>query len=127
MQNYFQFALAMPEILLLLMACAVLLIDAFCRSQQRQLTYSLSLYSLVVLMAVTLWQWNAGMGGVTFHGLYVVDPLSHFLKLLCYLTVFVTLVYGRRYADERGMTERGGELYSLTLIALLGQMVMISA
>jgi len=127
MQNYFQFALAMPEILLLLMACAVLLIDAFCPSAGRRLTFSLSLYSLVVLTVVTLWQWNAGFSGVTFHGLYVVDPLSHFLKLLCYITVFATLVYGRRYADDREMTERGGELYSLTLIALLGQMVMISA
>ena len=38
----------------------------------------------------------------------------------------VTLVYGRVYAQLRDMM-RGGELYVLTLFALLGQMVMISS
>ncbi len=127
MQNSFQFALAMPEILLLLMASAVLLIDAFWASGRRQLTFSLSVAALVVLTVVTLWQWGTGVRGATFNGLYVVDPLSHFLKLLSYITVFATLVYGRSYAEVRDMTSRGGELYSLTLLALLGQQVMISA
>src|SRR5690606_3360926 len=39
----------------------------------------------------------------------------------------VTLIYGRSYAEERDMLGNGGELYTLTLFALLGQMVMISA
>lgn len=127
MQNTFQFALATPEILLLLMASAVLLIDAFSKSEQRQLTYRLSLASLLVLMVATIWQWSSNVQGVTFYGLYVVDPLSHFLKLLSYIAVFVTLLYGRDYSDQRDMTTRGGELYSLSLFALLGQMIMISA
>lgn len=38
----------------------------------------------------------------------------------------VTLIYGRLYAQARDML-RGGELYVLTLMALLGQMVMISS
>ena len=36
-------------------------------------------------------------------------------------------MYGRIYAQQRDMMQRGGELYVLTLFALLGQMVMISA
>lgn len=127
MQNSFQFALATPEILLLLMASAVLLIDAFSQSTQRHLTFVLSLATLLVLTVTSLWQWGADMRGAAFHGLYVVDPLSHFMKLLSYIAVFVTLLYGREYAEQRDMTARGGEVYSLTLLALLGQMVMISA
>ena len=37
----------------------------------------------------------------------------------------VTLVYGRPYAADRGML-RGGEMFTLTLFALLGMFVMIS-
>jgi len=127
MHTSFHFALAMPEILLLIMVSAILLIDAFLGAKKRQLTFTLSLGALLVLTLVTGAQWLMDVRGVTFHGLYVVDPLSHFLKLLSYIAVFATLVYGREFAEHRDMTSRGGELFSLTLLALLGQMVMISA
>jgi NADH-quinone oxidoreductase subunit N len=58
--------------------------------------------------------------------LYVTDALAHLLKLASYIALSLTLVYGRRYAQARGMLQ-GGELYVLALFALLGQMVMISA
>lgn len=127
MQNSFQFALATPEILLLILASAVLLIDAFSKCQKRNLSYALSLGTLVVLSLSTIWQWSNNVQGVTFSGLYVVDPLSHFLKLLSYIAVFLTLVYGHDYNSKREMLDRGGEVHSLTLFALLGQMLMISA
>src|SRR5699024_11327064 len=43
------------------------------------------------------------------------------------IAVIVTLLYGRQYAEDRGMLVRGGELYTLTMFALLGQFLMISA
>lgn len=127
MQNSFDFALALPEILLLIMAGTVLLIDAFSKSETRHATFLLSLTSLVILTVVQLIQWNAGVVGTTFSGLFVMDSLAHFLKVVSYLAVIATLIYGRGYNEARDMTRNGGELYSLTLFALLGQMVMISA
>src|SRR5690554_1706425 len=127
MQNSFDFALAAPEILLLIMACAVLLIDAFGKSQTRHVTFLVSLGTLAGLTVVSLLQWNSGITGTSFGGLYVVDSLAHFLKVLSYLAVITTLVYGRGYNEARDMTRNGGEVYSLTLFALMGQMVMISA
>ncbi|MFA5521361.1 MAG: NADH-quinone oxidoreductase subunit NuoN [Castellaniella sp.] len=128
MHNYFQIGLATPEILLLLMTCGLLLLDAFIKPSQRQLSFLFSLAILALLTVVTLLQWLVGgLHGKTFHGLYVVDPLSHFLKLLSYIAVFLTLLYGRLYAEKRDMLARGGEIFVLTLLALLGQMVMISA
>jgi NADH-quinone oxidoreductase subunit N len=127
MQNPFDFALALPEILLLIMAAATLLLDAFNKTESRHTTFILSIGAMLVLTLVTLWQWNAGAQGNSFGGLYVVDTLSHFLKLLSYLTVAATLIYGRVYSEDRDMLKTGGEYYSLTLFALLGQMVMISA
>ncbi len=127
MHNPFDFALALPEILLLAFAIGVLLIDAFSGTANRRTTFVLTLLVLAVLTAVSLWQWSEGVQGSTFHGLYVADSLSHLLKVLSYIAVAVTLIYGRGYAEERDMLSNGGEFYTLALFALLGQMVMISA
>lgn len=126
MQSQLNFALASPEILLLIFGLAILLVDAFSTAPDRKPTYILSLLALGVLTVVSLVQWNAGVSGRTFHGLYVVDNLSHLLKVASYIAVAATLIYGRAYIQVRDML-RGGELYVLTLMALLGQMVMISA
>lgn len=127
MQYQFLFALALPEILLLILAVLVLLVDAFSKSSDRSLTFWLTLASLAAVTAVSAVQWRDGVEGATFSGLYVVDELSHFLKIASYIAVAITLVYGREYAFKRDMLTRGGEFYTLTLFALLGQMVMISA
>ena len=126
MQPQFDFALAAPEIVLLALALIILLVDAVSGHPERKTTLWLSLGALAVSAAVTLVQWRDGVAGASFHGLYVVDELSHLAKLASYAAVALTLIYGQAYARERDML-RGGELYVLALFALLGQMVMISA
>ena len=126
MESQFNFALVLPEIVLLVAAMAILLIDAFSNDPKRTATYALSNATLVLVFAVSAWQWMNGVGGAGFYSMVVVDNLSHFLKLVSYVAVFATLVYGREYIQTRDML-RGGEFYVLVLLALLGQMVMISA
>ncbi|WP_442592807.1 NADH-quinone oxidoreductase subunit NuoN [Parapusillimonas sp. JC17] len=127
MQNPFDFALATPEISLLIMACAILLVDAFNKTESRHTTFTLSIGAMLVLTVISLWQWGAGVRGNSFGGLYVVDDLAHFLKVLSYIAVAATMIYGREYSERRDMVKNGGELYCLALFALLGQMIMISA
>lgn len=127
METTFNFSLALPEILLLVLASCVLIFDSFSTHKQRHNTFVLSLGTLVLVGLGVAWQWSQGVAGTTFGGLFVVDELSHFLKLLSVVAVAVTLIYGRDYAEQRDMLDRGGELYTLTLMALLGQMIMISA
>ncbi len=126
MQSQIDFALATPEILLLIFGLAILLIDAVSNHPERKPTFLLTMLALGVLTVVSAVQWKNGVAGSTFNGLYVTDELSHLLKIASYLAVAVTLIYGRVYAQVRDMV-RGGELYVLTLFALLGQMVMISS
>ncbi|KDB63837.1 hypothetical protein AZ15_4034 [Bordetella bronchiseptica A1-7] len=127
MQSHLDFALATPEILLLVLGLAILLIDAVSSHPERKTTFVLTLATLAALTVVSLLQWRDGVEGQTFNGLYVTDSLAHLLKVASYIAVAATLVYGRIYAQQRDMMQRGGELYVLTLFALLGQMVMISA
>jgi NADH-quinone oxidoreductase subunit N len=127
MQNLFDFALATPEIVLLVLTGAVLLIDAFGNEPQRRMTFMLTMATLVIAVLVSWGQWSEGVHGRTFSSLYVADSLGHFLKILSAIAVAVTLIYGRAYAEKRDMMARGGEMYSLTLLMLLGEFVMISA
>jgi len=126
MQSQFDFGLAAPEIILTVMGMVILILDAMSNGARRTLAYGLSLLTLAVLAAVSFWQWNMGLVGETFFGMYIADPLAHLLKMASYLAVALTLVYGREYMQTRDML-RGGEFYVLVLFALLGQMVMISA
>ena len=126
MQSQIDFALATPEILLLVFGLAILLVDAVSNHPERKPTFLLTMLALGVLTVVSVLQWKNGVAGSTFNGLYVTDELSHLLKIASYIAVAVTLVYGRVYAQLRDML-KGGELYVLTLFALLGQMVMISS
>jgi len=114
-----------PEIVLLIMACVIALVDLGVKSPQRTLTYVLTLGTLAVVAAMEAFY---ASGGQTFYGfgnMVVVDPMGSWLKCFASLALMVTLVYGRPYAAERDML-RGGELFTLGLFALLGMFVMIS-
>jgi len=126
MQSQFDFGLAAPEIILTVMGMVILILDALSSGARRTLAYGLSLVTLAVLALVSFWQWNMGLVGETFFGMYIADPIAHLLKMASYLSVALTLIYGREYLHSRDML-RGGEFYVLVLFALLGQMVMISA
>jgi NADH-quinone oxidoreductase subunit N len=114
-----------PEIVLVVMACAITLMDLGVKSRQRTLTYVVSLLTLGV---VALLQAMYAKSGATLYGLgnlVVSDPMGNWLKCFAALAMMVTLVYGRPYAADRDML-RGGEMFSLSMFALLGMFIMIS-
>jgi len=127
MQTSSNLLLLLPEIVLTGVALAILILDACGTTQTRRPTFVLSVATPLLLAAILAWQWNAGLSGSAFGGLYVADALAHFLKIVSCIAVSVTLIYGRAYVEVRDMVSRGGEYYTLALLALLGQMVMISA
>jgi NADH-quinone oxidoreductase subunit N len=116
------------EIFLLVAASAILLIDMFLKEGKRNLTYILSLLTLVGCAVITFADFNAGTTTYTFYNMYVSDPMANLLKLFTYLAVGITLVYSRQYSGDRGMMSGnlGGEFYVLALFTMLGQMIMIS-
>jgi NADH-quinone oxidoreductase subunit N len=119
---------AYPEIFLLIATSAILLIDMFLTDQKRNVTYVLSLLTLVICAALSFNSFSSGYTGSIFEGMFISDPISDLLKICSYLAVGMTLIYSRQYVSDRGMVTGvlGGEFYVLALFALLGQMVMIS-
>jgi NADH-quinone oxidoreductase subunit N len=114
-----------PEIVLLVMACVVALADLFVKSPQRTATYVLTLSSLGGVALLNALYADAGQTVYAFGRLVVSDPMGHWLKCFASIAVMVTLVYSRPYAADRDML-RGGELFSLSMFALLGMNLMIS-
>lgn len=114
-----------PEIVLLVMACVIALVDLAVKSPRRTATYVLTLLSLAIVAVLhgTYASGNTTLYG--FGGMVVSDPMGNWLKCFATIAVMVTLVYSRPYSADRGML-RGGELFTLSMFALLGMSVMIS-
>ena len=113
-----------PEIILLIMACVIALVDLGVKSPRRTATYALTLLTLGVVAALTALYASNESTLYGFGNQVVSDPMGNWLKCFASLALMVTLVYGRPYAHERDML-RGGEFFTLSLFSMLGMFVMI--
>jgi NADH-quinone oxidoreductase subunit N len=125
MMDSFNWMAIYPEIVLLVMACVIALADLFVKSPQRTTTYALTLLSLGGVALMHAFYADAGQTTYGFGRMVVSDPMGHWLRCFATIAVMVTLVYSRPYASDRDML-RGGELFSLSMFALLGMSFMIS-
>lgn len=137
--DFISFVAFAPEILLLLLGCGVAVSELWQPGGgegggERRIAYRLSLLTLVLVLGVLVWYLAGGIAALlgvdqltiyAFHNMAVHDPLAHVLKGFAALATLVALIYGRPYAQQRGMAE-GSELYTLALFALLGIFIMIS-
>jgi NADH-quinone oxidoreductase subunit N len=113
---------ALPEIFVLGMACAILLVDVL--AKERGLSYVLTLLTLLGAAVITAFT-SVPQVQTTFGGQFIDDAMGDVLKLMAYLAAMTSVVYSRNYLGERGLFK--GEFFVLALFAVLGMMVMISA
>ncbi|MFC5497928.1 NADH-quinone oxidoreductase subunit NuoN [Caenimonas terrae] len=114
-----------PEILLLVMACVIALVDLGVTSRLRGATYWLTMATLAVVAWFSADFALQGQTIYAFGGMVVSDPMGNWLKCFAALAMMVCLVYGRGYAADRDMLH-GGEMFTLSMFILLGIFVMIS-
>ncbi len=114
-----------PEILLLVMACVIALVDLGVTSRMRSATYWLTMATLAVVAYFTAEFALQDQTIYAFGNMVVSDPMGNWLKFFATLSMMVCLVYGRPYAADRDML-LGGEMFTLSMFALLGIFVMIS-
>ena len=116
---------ALPEILVSLMACAILLLDLYLpRESRAKICYGLSVLTLLAATAIALGGLGSG-STLGFNGLVVRDDVSGVLKAGVLLGTAAVLVYSRSYAVARRIWR--GEFFVLALLGVVGMMVMISA
>ena len=115
---------AAAEIFLLTAVCVILMVDVFLTDRFRWVTYTLSLLTLAGCAFVTV-EYAVDARVAAFDGMFVADPMGDVLKLFSYGTVAVAFLYSREYLIRHGLFR--GEYFVLSLVALLGVMVMVSA
>ena len=114
----------MPEIVLFALLIAVLLADLWISDEKRYLTHLMSLGTVIIVAVTQLAVWEQG-STLAFHGMYIADGMSRLSKLVLYGLTFGLFIYSKPYNQARGIFK--GEFYTLSLFALLGMSVMVSA
>ncbi|WP_417542137.1 NADH-quinone oxidoreductase subunit NuoN [Methylophaga thalassica] len=114
---------ALPEMVMLAMACVVLLFVAFTGSRKVSWVYGLSQLSLLAVLIILVSSW--GEAGKTFSDTYVKDGLSDVLKIAICVVNMCVLLYSVEYLRVRQLLQ--GEFYVLALFATLGMFIMVSA
>jgi NADH-quinone oxidoreductase subunit N len=95
------------------------------KSPRRTATYVLTMLTLAVVAALEGVYASSGNTFYGFGNMVVSDAMGNWLKCFATIAVMVTLVYSRPYAADRDML-RGGEMFTLSMFALLGMFIMIS-
>ena len=114
---------ALPEIVILAAASLILLVDLFVPDDRRYISYWLT--QLTLLVATLRDAHDAAPRFDTgYHGMVVDDMLADFLRIACFIAVSLMLFYSRSYMIARGLFR--GDVFVLTLFALLGMQVMIT-
>lgn len=117
-------SVAMPEIVLLAGLFIVLLADLWISDAKRHITHYLSLTVLACAAAAQYSVWSSA-GSLAFHGFYIADGISQLAKMVMYASVFTIFIYAKPYNRNRGIFK--GEFYTLSLFALSGTSMMVSA
>ena len=121
-----------PEILLLVAACVVALVDLAVTDPKRRVTFWLTQISLAAVAIMHAKALQVGLSGEAaaasvygMQGLVVSDPMGHMLALCAALAMMLTIAYAGPYVAERELLK--GEFFTLAMFVLLGISVMISA
>lgn len=124
--SFSQLQLALPEIFVAAMACVVLVADLFVDEKRRGLTHTLAVVTLVFAGIITLrLMVPAGESLLAFSDTFVRDRFGDVIKIFAYITLIGVFVYAKHFLRQADLFK--GEYYALSLFALLGVMIMVSA
>ncbi len=126
--NWQDLQIVAPELFVLLMACGLLILDLFLSEQRRGILHLVSVLTMALAAIITLRGHPAleqASSVMAFSDTFVRDGMGDLLKVFAYLIMILVFVYSRHYLRQFKMYR--SEFYSLSLFALLGAMVLISA
>lgn len=118
---------ALPEILMLTMACVVLIAGLFTDKSKGGFLVFLSVLTVIFAAVLTVKDHSGGAEftkQLIFNGTFIRDGFGDMLKLTVYLLMIPVFFYAKQYLRQHDTLK--GEYFSLLLFATLGIMVMIS-
>ena len=126
-----------PELVLITIGCLLLVTSAFVKEEKadaeqdvfhapRAASYVYSVACLLLIgLGATFITRIADLPYLAMAGLFQSDPIANLLKVGCCFALLISLIYSKQYLIDRGLFRP--DFIVLTLFALLGQLVLISA
>ena len=114
----------LPEIVVLVGACVILLVDVWLGDDRRHVGYWLAQLTLLVAACATIRTMNLVATHV-FYNMVVDDLVADVLRFMSFVAVSLVLFYSREYLAARGLFR--GETFVLILFSLLGMQLLITA
>jgi NADH-quinone oxidoreductase subunit N len=122
--------LMLPEIILIITAFIVLLIDLVIDERHRTFIAPLTLIGIGLSCAVLI---GTPQAGEMFGGRFAMDSVAWWFKLLFLIAAFITVAISIDLMDNRGLSSSmlslpsRGEYYTILLFTVVGMMYLISA
>lgn len=116
---------ALPEIIILVMACITLLVGVYLKNP-RFLDVPYYLAQIALIMATVASVISFGKPTIViFNGSFILDNFAILLKTVVYICGLFCFLYSRQYIREKNIPFN--EFYVLGLFSILGMMILISA
>jgi NADH-quinone oxidoreductase subunit N len=122
--NALNWSTVSPEIVLLIMACVVAVVDLYVEDVQRRVTFWLTQATFAVVAALHLSLLDGTMP-YAMQDMVVSDAMGHSLAFFACVAMIFTVAYAQPYIGPRDMLK--GEFFTLSMFVLLGISVMTSA
>ena len=126
--NGAQMLLAAPEFWVLIMACVIMIVDLFLSEQRRGIIQMLAMMTVIFAAIITLRgdYLVDGVQSVTaFKDSFIRDPMGDVLKVFSFVLMGLIFTYSKHYLRSFKMFR--ADFFTLSLFALLGVMLLISA
>jgi NADH-quinone oxidoreductase subunit N len=123
-----QMLLAAPEFWVLAMACVIMIVDLFLREERRGIIHMLAMLTVIFAAIITLrgdYLVDGATSVTAFSGSFIRDPMGDVLKVFSFVIMGLIFTYSKFYL--RGFKMFRADFFTLSLFALLGVMLLISA
>ena len=121
---YTEIIFALPEIIIAVMSCFILVFDLFISKANKSIIYYLTQLTLIVTI-ISLFYLMDRSSCIIFDGAFVFDFCSVLLKTMILVIAFIIFIYSKKYIGYINLFK--GEYFILCLLSILGMMIMISS
>ncbi len=123
---------AIPEIFLVTIAMALLMLGVFQKASDKgqdedaKISRMISLLGVTTIVLTLLLVWTVGGSRmVIFNNMFVTDPFATFFKVLILIATGISIIMAQTYLERHGIARY--EFTVLVLFASVGMMMMVSA
>jgi NADH-quinone oxidoreductase subunit N len=119
----FNLMVVAPEIVVLVTALLVMMVDLFVAKEQKDRLAWLSLVGVVAAAGLSYYIWDGS--DPQLQGMLVADGYALFLNLVILIAAALAILFSVDYARRVGLAQ--GEYYTLLLLSTAGMMLMAAA